>query len=110
MPGAAWRWVSDGWDLFAHAWAAFALTGFAIVALGIVLAAALRWFRDPNYRAVVRARRAAKRTAFRARPRLSRILLRFISVWCGLVAIINLAAVCELFRESGAINGFLRVQ
>jgi hypothetical protein len=30
--------------------------------------------------------------------------------WIGLVAIINLAVVCELFWESGAINGFLRIQ
>ena len=96
--------------MLVYVWAVLFLAVSMLAFLTIVLAEAVRWLRNPYYRATVGSRWALRHEAFRARPLPSRILLRFVSTWCIMVGILNLIAMVELFFKYGVIEGTIAVQ
>jgi hypothetical protein len=57
----------------------------------------------PGNRANRKARRAVRCVVFRAKPRSSRLLLRFAGVWVGAVVLVNLAVIVTAFLTAGNV-------
>lgn len=104
-----WHFVIEASRVIEQLCTALVLVGLLTI-IPLIFFAWLSSRRNPKERQIAIARRSVERSLFRAKPRLARMLLRFMSVWIVLVLLVNLASVFGLYLGSkGILDWFEKV-